>query len=84
MGDELEVSIDEAVRMSLAEDQEHHERSGSVRRLECRVLVRNGTAVVARRPFRRRGCYCVRWSGTAKLVRAARENGVIVFDVSWA
>jgi hypothetical protein len=80
----LSVSIDEAVRMWLEEDHEEHERSGSVRKQEPRVLVRDGSSVVARRPFRRKGAYCVRWAGTARLVSATRIDGLIVFDVSWA
>lgn len=84
MAGQLEVSIDDAVRMSLAEDRAHHEKSGSVRELPPRVLVRDGSATVARRPFRRGGAYFVRWAGTAKLVAAARVDGIIVFDVSWS
>lgn len=80
----LSVSIDDAVHLWLAEDLEQHERSGSVRKLEPRVLVRDGTSIVARRPFRRKGAYCVRWAGTARLVSATRVDGVIIFDVSWA
>jgi hypothetical protein len=80
----LSVSIDEAVRTWQAEDHEEHERSSSVRKLEPRVLVRDGSSVVAHRPFRRKGAYCVRWAGTARLVSANRVDGVIIFDVSWA
>ncbi|MBY3432630.1 hypothetical protein HFN89_00385 [Rhizobium laguerreae] len=80
----LSIPVDEAVRMWLAEDLAQHERSGSVRKLEPRVLVRDGSSVVARRPFRRKGAYCVRWAGTARLISASRVDGLIIFDVSWA
>ncbi|MCV9964427.1 hypothetical protein OIU34_21290 [Pararhizobium sp. BT-229] len=83
MDEQLDMPIDRAVSTWLAEELERHERSGSVRKLEPRVLARNGSAMVARRPIRRNGAYFVRWAGTAKLVSAARVDGIIVFDVSW-
>ncbi len=84
MDGKLAMSIKDAVRMSLAEDREHHERSGSVRKLPPRVLVRDGSAIVARRPFRLGGAYCVRWAGTARLVAVSRVDDILVFDVSWS
>jgi hypothetical protein len=84
MDEQLDMSIDEAVSTWLAEELGRHDRSGSVRKLEPRVLARNGSVTVARRPIRRNGAHFIRWAGTAKLVSAARVNGVIIFDVSWA
>lgn len=68
----LECSIEEAVRMWLAEDLAQHEASGSVRKLEPRVLVKDGSSTVCRRPFKRRGHWSVRCAGTARLVRPRR------------
>jgi hypothetical protein len=84
MEEQLGMSIEEAVRLALAEDLAHHEQSGSVCKLPPRVLVRDRSAPVARRPIRRGGDFFVRWAGTAKLVSASRVDGIIIFDVSWS
>nr|WP_250808615.1 hypothetical protein [Neorhizobium tomejilense] len=80
----LPGTIDEAVAMALAEELDRHVKSGSVRDLPPRVLVRDGGSLVARRPFRYRGSFSVLWAGTARLVEPRRENGVIVFRADWS
>lgn len=77
--------VSEAVAMSLDENRKHHEGSGSVRDYEPRIVCVDGRSAVARAPFKRKGHWCVRWAGTARLTKARRtENGVIVFEVSWS
>ena len=84
MGEAMDVSVGEAVKLWLAEDLARHVKSGSVCKLAPRVLVRNGSSIVSRRPFKLKGVWCVRWAGTAAIVSPKREDGIVIFEATWS
>ncbi len=83
MDEPLQMTVDEAVSLALAEERERHARSGSSLPYRELVLVRGIKSLVARRPFRRKGEWCVRWAGTARLTTPTRINDVVVFGATW-
>jgi hypothetical protein len=86
MGEGLAVTLDEAVALAIAEHAAWRRQAlPSIDRIEPRVFVCDGGKAVTRRPFKSRGHWRVRFSGTARLTNPYRgENGWLYFVPDWS
>jgi len=78
----------EIVREAIAQHLEWHEqaRPSFIGKRPERVMVKWGEKSSLRQPFRRRGNWCVRYQGIARLVDPFRvePNGIWCFNLDWS
>jgi hypothetical protein len=80
----VSTDLDKAMKRALSEQREHVERASPSSRFQPRVIVRDGTSGVLRRPFRRGGAWRVTWNGTARLVDPEVRDGMMTFRADWS
>lgn len=83
-GEEYVGDFDSAIRIALGQHHEWQEQAEPSSKKRDRVVVRDGDALTTRRPFKRRGSWCVRWAGMPRLVRPHWSNGYLCFEADWA
>ena len=77
--------MDEAIQTAINEYTDWYRQARpSAVKVPQLVLVRDGNSTVLRRPFKRRGSWCVRWQGTARLTEPHQYDGMTAFHASWA
>lgn len=83
---EGEREIDEAVARSVAEHAAWLRQAlpSLGGKIEPRVFISEDGFEGLRRPFKRKGRWCVRVAGTARLVNPHESVGQMVFELDWS